>query len=473
MNPLQFLLALRARYKVALSVVVVAVVSAAVVSVSTPKQYVAETAVMVDIKSPDPVSSILLPATFMPASLGTQVDIIMSDRVARKVVRILQLDQKPSTKDAWLGATGGRGKIEDWLADRLQKRVKVTPSRDSNLINISYRGTDPAFVAAVANAYAQAYIEASIELKVEPARQYARWFGDQAKALRETVEQAQGRLSDFQRKNGILASGGGEGRGGDSAGVDFETARLNELSAKLVAAQTEAADARNKQRLGAVDSMPEVQQNPVISRLRLDIAALDAKLKDAAGNLGVNHPQYLRMQSELAAMRTQLQTETRLVASGFSSSSAVSAGRQAELQAAIDAQKKKILDLKGKYDELAVLVRDVETAKRAYEAVTNRLTQTNLESQATQTNISVLTPAVEPLESVFPKPLEQMLLIAFGGGILLACAVVFGLEMLDHRVRSAQDLAEMLQLPVLGTVTRATKPGRLPFRRALPALALK
>jgi chain length determinant protein EpsF len=471
MNPLQFLLALRARYKVALAVVFLALVAAIVVSEVTPKQYVAETAVMVDIRTPDPVSSILLPANIMPASLGTQVDIIMSDRVARKVVRLLQLDQGSSTKDQWLSATNGRGKLEDWLADGLQKRIKVTPSRDSNLINISYRGTDPGFAAAVANAYAQAYIEASIELKVEPARQYARWFADQAKVLRETVEQTQARLSEFQRKNGIV--GNGEGRGGENGGVDFETARLAELSAKLVTAQTEAADARNKQRYGAVESMPEVQQNPVISRLRLDIAALDAKLKDAAGNLGSNHPQYLRMQAELAAMRSQLDTETRLVASGFSSSSAVSAGRQAELQAAIDAQKKRILDLKGKYDELAVLTRDVETAKRAYEAVTNRLNQTNLESQATQTNISVLTPAVEPIESVFPKPLRQMLLMAFVGGVLLACATVFALEMLDHRVRSAQDLAEMLQLPVLGTVTSATRPNGLPFRRSPPALALK
>lgn len=200
---------------------------------------------------------------------------------------------------------------------------------------------------------------------------------------------------------------------------------------------------------------------------------LDARLKDAAGNLGVNHPQYQRMQSELAEMKSRLEAEKKLVASGFSSSSSVALGRQAELQAAIEAQKQRILSLKGKQDELAVLVRDVETAKRAYEAVTNRYNQTNLESQATQTNISVLTPAVAPLEPSFPKPLQQMLLIAIAAGIALAGASVFALEMFDKRVRSTQDLAEMLQLPVLGTIAGASAPGRLSLRTNRPALTVK
>lgn len=470
MNPLQFLRALRAHYKLWLSVVLLTVVAGLVASKMLAKQYVGETAVMVDIRSADPVSSILLPATMMPGSLGTQVDIITSDRVARKVVKMMQLDTNPATKSLWLEVTRGRGKIEDWLAASLQKRIKVTPSRDSNLITISYRGSDPVFVAAVANAFAQAYIEAAIELKVEPARQYARWFGDQAAVLRENVEKAQSRLSDYQRNTGIIASSS-EGRSGES--VDFETAKLGELTAKLVAVQAETADVRSKQRSMAFETLPEVQQNPVIARLRGDIAVLEGKLKDSAGNLGNKHPQYLRMETELAELKSRLEAETRLIASGFSTSSSVGASKQAELQAAIDAQKKKILALKSKNDEIAVLTRDVETAKRAYEAVTNRFNQTSLESQATQTNISVLTPAIEPHEPVFPKPLNTMLLLAFAAGIFLASVVVFARELLDHRIRSTQDLADMLQMPVLGTIAGHDSKRLLPFWRNPPALELK
>jgi uncharacterized protein involved in exopolysaccharide biosynthesis len=146
--------------------------------------------------------------------------------------------------------------------------------------------------------------------------------------------------------------------------------------------------------------------------------------------------------------------------------------REAELKAAIEAQTKKILTIKKERDEIAVLLRDVETAKRGYEAVTARLTQTNLESQATRTNIYVLNPAVEPIEPSFPMPRSKTLLISLVAGMLLAGASVVGLEFLDRRIRTAKDLEEMLQLPVLAVIGPSLRSRRLGFRgggKALPA----
>ena len=457
---LQFLSILRARYKTALFVALLTVAVALIGSELLPRQYTAETSVIVDIKSADPISAML------PGSMGTQVDVIKSDRVARKVVKMLRLDESPTMKNRWMEGALGKGKLDLWIAGLLQKGLTVTPSRDSNLINIAYRGADPAFVAAVANAYAQAYIEAVIELKVEPARQYALWFGEQAKVLRENLEKAQARLSDYQQQKGIVAT---------DENLDYETAKLNELSTRLTAVQGEIRDAQSKQRSGsgAMSTLPEVLQNPVVSGLRSDIAQREAKLKEAAGNLGENHPQYLRMESELAELKVKLESEARHVARTYTSTSAAGKTREADLRAAIEAQTKKLLQLKNQRDEIAVLVREVETAKRAYEAVTNRFNQTNLESQATQTNVSVLTPAVEPIEPSFPKPLDKTLLIAIGLGIVLGAAAAYGLEMIDRRVRSAADLAEMMQLPVLGVIARARRPSRLAFWRRSTALAAR
>lgn len=484
MNLLQFLFILRAHYKVALLVAILTVVVVMVGRELAPRQYTAETAVMVDIKSPDPVAAVLLPAMMVPGNIGTQADIINSDRVARKVVKMLRLDESPALKDRWLAATQGtanlrkldnwigwldstqgKGKLEDWIANLLQRGLKVTPSRDSNVIRIAFAGGDPVFVAAVANAYAQAYIEASIELKVEPARQYARWFGEQAKVLRESLEKAQARLSEYQQEKGIVAT---------EESMDYEVQKLSELAARLTAVQGETRDAQSKQRsAGGMDTLPEVQQSGIVQGLRTDIAQREAKLKETAGNLGIKHPQYLRMESELAELKNRLVAETSHVASGYSASSAVGKTKEAELKAAIEAQKKRLLDLRKERDEISVLVREVDTAKRAYEAVTNRFNQTSLESQATQTNVSVLTPALEPLEPSFPKPLGQTLLMAIALGILLGGASAFGLEMLDRRVRSASDLAEMMQLPVLGVIVRPRRRSRLVFWRRSTALVAR
>ena len=466
MNPRQLLVILRAHYKAALCVGLVVFVAAMAIFAFLPKRYAAETAVMVDVRSPDPVAAVLLPAMMAPGTLGTQIEIINSTRTSSKVVKMLRLDENPTVRQQWREGAEGKGKLEDWLGNRLKNGIKVTPGRDSNILTISYQGSDPVFVAAVANAFAQAYIEAAIELKVEPARQYARWFGDQAKSLRENVEKAQARLSEIQRSRGIV---------GTEENVDYETAKLNDLSIRLTAVQSENRDVQSKQRSGSgtLETLPEVQQNAVVSTLRSNVAQLESKLKGAAGNLGSMHPQYQLMEAELAALKSRLETETRLVATSISSTGTVGKSREAELIAAIEAQKKKVLMLKSGRDEIAVLVRDVDTAKRAYEAVTNRFNQTSLESQATQTNISVLTPALEPSDPTFPKPLGASLLMALGLGIFLAGAVAFALEAIDRRVRSAEDLAEMLPIPVLGTITSSRKPGLLVLRRGGPALTLK
>ena len=466
MNPVTFLRVLRDRWEVALLVALIAVAIGAGVSVNLTKRYSADTSLMVDVRSPDPVAALLSPTGIAPGTMGTQVDIIKSDRVARKVVRMLRLDENRAVVQMWQEATQGRGQVADWMSSLLQKGLKVTPSRESNLINISYQGADPAFVASVANAYAQAYIEASVELKVEPARQYSRWFGDQAKVLRENVEKAQARLSEFQQRKGIVDT---------VETMDYELAKLNELSARLTAAQGETRDARIKQRSGngSASALPEVMNNSVVAGLRSRIADLEAKVKEAAGNLGTQHPQYRRMESELAELKARLAAESSHVASGYTASSAVGRSREAELRDAIEAQKKKILVLRGERDEIAVLLRDVETAKRAYEAVTNRYNQTSLESQVTQTNVSVLTPAIEPIEPTFPKPMPQMMLMAAALGILLGFGAAFGLEMIDRRIRSPEDLAEMLQLPVLAVIEPARKPRRLGLRRGMALLPAK
>jgi len=464
MNPQYVLCVLRDRWMIVLLVLALSMAVAAAAWHWLPKRYAVETTVLVDVHSPDP-AAVLLPSTFNPGTLATQAEVIKSDRVARKVVRMLGLDDSPAIRRMWVDDTDGKGKLNDWTANLLQKGLHVEPSRESNVITISFRGGDPAFVTTVANAYAEAYIEASVELKVEPARQYAAWFADQAKLMRENVERAQSRLSEYQRAKGIVVT--------DEA-MDYEMAKLSELSARLTAVQGEARDTRSKQGEGSKgrDTLPEVMQNPVVQQLRSDIIQREAKLKETAANLGTKHPQYRRMALELEELKARLRTEIGRVVRGYSASTDVSTTKEADLVRAIETQKQKLLAMKNERDQIAVFARDVDTAKRAYDAVTNRYNQANLESQVTRANVSVLAPAIEPLEPSFPKPLPKMLLLAAGLGLFLGGAAALGLEMLDRRVRSAHDLEEMLQLPVLAVIERRSRPGRLVFRsRALPAPA--
>src|SRR6185436_4978497 len=296
----------------------------------------------------------------------------------------------------------------------------------------------------------------------DPARQYARWFGDQAKVLRDNLEKAQTRLSQFQQQKGIVAR---------EEQMDIETARLTDLSTQFARAQAEANDARIKQQSGRTgDKLPEVSADSVVSGLRSEIVRLEAKLQDL--NLGKNHPQYLSMQTQVAALKKQLADEMARVTNSFSATSTVGSTRESSLSAAIEAQKKKLLENRGLRDELAVLQRDVDAAKNAYDAVVKRYTESDLASQATQANVSVLTQALAPLEPSFPKPLGKTMLMAIAAGILLGVGAAFLLEMLDRRIRTTDDLVDVLKLPVLGVIARAREPRSLGmWRQHTPLLA--
>ena len=462
MNLTQLLLILGARYKIALFTLVTTIAVAVAVSMILPKQYTATATLVIDVKSPDPIMGMMLPALVMPGYMATQVGVIESERVAQEVVKKLKLDQNPTVRDEWLMATQGEGQLNVWIAEILQKRLKVNPSREGSIISIEFKAKDPDFAAAVANAYAQAFIDTNIELKVDPARQYSVWFGQQSKLLRDNLERAQARLSDYQQTHGIVAS---------DERLDSETARLSDLSAQLTIVQGQTTDARSKQRSGnAGESLPEVVGNPLIAQLKGQIALREAKLREMSGNLGQNHPLYQSGEAELAALKQKLDIETRHIISGFSASRTVGSSREAELKAAIAAQKKKLLRLKSQRDELAVLMRDVETAQKAYEAVSQKLNQVRLESQSTQTNISILTPASRPIVPSSPNIVLNTL-IAIILGTVLEIGVSLAIEAMDRRIRSAEDLVEMLQVPVLGVIGPA-RGDRLALGYHRPALAV-
>src|SRR5678815_4183313 len=109
MTLLQFLLILRARYKVAALTLLITVAATFFISLLLPKQYSATSAVVIDVRSPDPVAGMIMPGLATPAYMATQVDIITSDRVAQRVVKLLRMDESPVIREQWMDATDGEG----------------------------------------------------------------------------------------------------------------------------------------------------------------------------------------------------------------------------------------------------------------------------------------------------------------------------------------------------------------------------
>jgi chain length determinant protein EpsF len=443
MNFSQLLLILAARKRIVLATLILTVTLTVLVSSLMPKTYEATATVVLNYKGQDPLTGVIMPSLMLPSYMATQIDIITSKNVAARVVDGLKLAQNPAVIEQFQQSAGGRGTVRDWLAELLLKRLDVVPSRDSSVVEIKFEGADPRFVAAVANSFAEEYQRLSVELKTEPSRKSAVFFDQQTRNLRDKVEEAQSRLSKYQQERGIVSV--------DNR-LDVESNRLNDLSAQLVAVQSTAMEAAARQSMaGRGAESPDVAASPVVQNLRVSVAGAESKLAEIGGRLGSNHPQYLSARAEVDKLRSSLAQSVRSTSSSVGNNSQILQQREAQVRAALEAQRTKVLEMNRSRDEMGVLLKDVESAQRAYDNAAQRFSQTRIESQAEQSDVAVLNPATPPLNASGPKTGVNAALSLFLGATLgLAFALL--IEMIDRRVRSANDLVEVLHVPVFGVI---------------------
>jgi polysaccharide biosynthesis transport protein len=442
----QLLSILTARKSLAIWIFTIIVLATIVISLLLPKTYTATATLIINTKGADPISGYSLQAMMMPGYMATQVDILESRNVALKVVRNLNLESNPNAKEKFEKATDGKGDINLWYADLFGENLEVEPSKESSVIDVSYRAADPDFAATMANAYATAYIDTSLQLKTDPAKQASAFFDNQLKSLRENVEKSQAKLSAYQKEHGITST---EGR------LDVEMARLSDLSSQLVVAQAQTYDSnsRNSQlNRGSASESPEILSNGLIQGLKSQLVQAEARLTDVSQRLGFNHPQYQSALQDVENIRASIQKEIAKTSSGVGQMARVSQQKEAEIKASLAAQKERVLKLKSEQDEMAVLVRELDSAQRIYDNALLRFGQTSMESQSGQTDIAVLNSATPPLKSSSPKIILNIMVSIFLGAILATVAAMFA-EVIDRRVRCAEDLSTNLNVPLLADLT--------------------
>jgi chain length determinant protein EpsF len=447
----QFIVILRARWRIAVGIFCIVVLLVTAASLVWPKQYTATASVVIDMKS-DPVSANGggggANAQPMANYVNTEADIIASVRVAQRVVKMLRLDQQPEARKLW--AKGTDDDISVRIANfLLEKKVTVAPSHDSptqlsNVIEIAVKWSDPQTAAALANGFAQAAIETNIDLKVEPAKQYASWFDQRARALHADLEEKQRKLSDYQSAKGIIAT---------DEKLDNENARLGELSTELVNIQSQRQESQSRQhQVGSdIESLPEVLQSPVVQNLKSALAQAEAKRQDVVQRLGKNHPDYQEVEGEISNLRSRIAKESANIAASLGSTAQINLRRENDIRVAYEAQKKRVLELKHQHDDAAILQSDVTTAQRDLDEVTQRLAQSSLESLTQQTNVVQLSTAPVPQDPSSPKLLLNLILAVFLGG-LFGIGAALAVEMGNSLVREDEDMLDLLGVPLLGRI---------------------
>ena len=486
MSLTQLLLILRARAGLVFVIAATLLGLAAAVALSLPKRYQAEASVLVD-----PMSAALSGdggggwARENPAA--TQADVIASYGVALDVVKALDLTRRTdairliagSGPLHWLhvfvaellpGSPGGRqASMKDWLATQLLDKLHVHTSSDSRVVKVAYSSPDAGFAAQVANAFVQAYLRSAAQVGTAPAERTAQLFDRQLPLLQQRLQQAEDRLSAFERKTGLVSAG---------QGLDAENARLADLSSQLVQAQSLDYVARAKQRRlqrfirGGVpesEAPTEVLDSPAVQQSQQQVVQAQADLSTLSHRLGPNHPLYRAAETKLQRAQSDYRQQMLAVARGLLGSARNSAEQVAQLRAAERQQRSKVLGLKNAYAQRDVLQSDVDNARQAYQDAAQRLAKTRMQGEAAQNaSATLLDSATPPLRPAGPK-VGLILGIALLAGMALGIGAALWQETLDRRVRAPLDIVELIGLPVVAVLQGRARARRAPLLLGAPS----
>src|SRR3989338_4633652 len=124
----------------------------------------------------------------------TQYEIIKSRAVLAKVIQTLRLASRiPGLKDT-----------PEPTAVLLGK-VTVEPRRNTRLVDIKVRDSDPNLAAEIATGIAQAYGRFTLETRVKGTRDALSWLSEQMNELKAKVEDSEIALQKYRQRAGIIA----------------------------------------------------------------------------------------------------------------------------------------------------------------------------------------------------------------------------------------------------------------------------
>ena len=378
----------------------------------------------------------------------TQYKLLESKALAKRVVNKLNLKQHPFYSPIFRGLPkdADEAKIqqaEERLFGSIISNVVVSPIRTSSLVNISFLNPDPKLAAQIVNALAQSYIEQSMDLRHATYQEAGTWMNQKIGEARKKLEVSEIKLNQYKKEHNIVAL------------EDKETItaqKLEQLNRELITAQTRRMEAETRfNEVSRGHPIRDVLANPLIQNLKAEEGKIISQISELTKKYGEKHPRMIQLNSELAAIRGKIGAEMGHVIQTVKNEYHMASAQEANLKAAMETSKGETQDMSDRAIQYRVLLRDVETNRALYENMLKGLKEAAAIESLPATNIRVVYPAVIPGGPAKQRKFFNLALASFLG-LILGCALAFGLENFDTTLKSPDEVEEWLEIPNLALI---------------------
>jgi succinoglycan biosynthesis transport protein ExoP len=482
----------------------------------TPKSYTATAQLLIDTQKLDlfRAQAIIEDPTINTAAVESQMQILRSDEIAKKVIRhpdikLLNTEEFGGSPPGlvrrlflrvariWTGASPAEmadaAPVEAAEADASGAKAPAEESWLRSVVRpMLPRWLDPFAPGPQSKAEimqrALQKFEKQLEIKrlgvsyviqieftsVDPARAAAvankvatSYIADQLKSKFDAAERAstwlEGRITELRDQaassDRAVQTFKAENNIINAGDLLITDQQVQELSKQRILAETNVAEAKARyDRIKAVNNsnspdaaVTDALDNALIVRLQQQYLDLLRQQSDLAARYGRGNRTVTALEREIRANRNDMSAELRRLEETYKSDYEIASTRLAQLQAGLD----KLMSTSAESLQAQVQLRELESTANSYSSLYNsfleRYIQTVQQQSFPVTEAKIITPATKPLKGSSPR--SSMILggaLALGG--MLGCCLAVARELLDSDVRTPAQLENISGADFLGVL---------------------
>lgn len=340
----------------------------------------------------------------------------------------------------------------------IQEQVEISSERETRLLNIDVKDTDPLLAAEIANLLAQKYIEFDLATRLASENKNMEWLSKEVYSMKKRLEDDEKAFFEYKQLNKVFSLEGKQ------KVIDQKISELNneylatrsrrqELDAKLAEI--------DKQYSGSTDIayVRSILNNEAIDAIYANLTSLELEQSRLGKVFRGKHPKIQQVSSEIAKVKAKFNNELTKEIENLKVQQTVLVTREQTMEETIAGFEDDAMNTNSKELKYTILQRNMDTSQQLYDTLVTKIKESGVVSSGATSNIRIVEQASVPIDPVKPNKKKNLLLsIILGvfGGVGLA----FFLEYLDQTVRTEEDVQILLGLPVLSVIPVADKADR-------------
>jgi uncharacterized protein involved in exopolysaccharide biosynthesis/Mrp family chromosome partitioning ATPase len=352
--------------------------------------------------------------------------------------------------------------------DALLGELRVSPRKETDVIDVAYAATDPRIAQQVVNATVRLFQAQSIRSATEQSRQRRDFLDEQLTQMDSMLAVAQAQLSSFRSRQ-QMASSEDQLLARQNAILALD-ARREELEAdrrtygSMVNRLNTRRDAEREEALRALAASPEiVANNPTVGTLYQQLTIYQTRLDSLTTGpwrSTPTNPDVVQLKSLIGSTQSKLRDAFRSHVSALDARIGSLNNLRARSGARIEV-------LPAMAEEQARLSSRVDALSRLQDQLQQEFQKARISEALEAGDVAIVDVAGVPYAPLWATA-SLKLMLGLLLGLVLGLGLAFVLETLNTSIRRPEDLESMLHLPGLAVIPSLTAtPHALPRRTGL------